>query len=157
MKVLRVLLPSFLLLSIVLFVLGRHVPLPRAQTIEEAPAACCSEEAPRQMEFPYYSLEDGFNSTLLLVSDSPKSLDFVMAVRSRSGQTLLAPAMTIQPQEKLPIDLRGLLAQLGADTTGDFAEGSVSVYFNGTIHAAGRATHHEQSRAEPHPGIGDGG
>jgi hypothetical protein len=85
------------------------------------------------MEFPYYSLRDGFNSTVLLVSDSPKPLDFVMAVRSRSGRTVLAPAMTIQPQEKLAIDLSELLAAQGADITGDFSEGSVAVYFNGTI------------------------
>ncbi|MBZ5545525.1 MAG: hypothetical protein LAO07_17905, partial [Acidobacteriia bacterium] len=85
------------------------------------------------MEFPYYSLRDGFNSTVLLVSASPKPLDFVMAVRSRSGQTILAPAMTIQPQEKLNVDLGQLLASQGADVAGDFSEGSVAVYFNGTI------------------------
>ena len=133
MKVARVLLPSFLLLSVMLFVFGRDVLFPRAQTTESALAPCCGEEAPRQLEFPYYSLRDGFNSTLLLVSDSSKPLDFVLALHSRSGQTLLAPGLTIQPQEKLPIDLGALLTSLAADVTGDFAEGSVSVYFNGTI------------------------
>ena len=127
-------LPSFLLLSIMLFVLGRHVLMPRAQTVDEASTPCCGEvdtTAPRQLDFPYYSLRDGFTSTVLLVSDLPKPLDFILAVHSRSGQTVFAPAMTIQPQEKLPVKLAELLASLGADLTGDFSEGSVSVYFNG--------------------------
>ena len=41
--------------------------------------------------------------------------------------------MTIQSGEKLSVDLRALLTELGADVDGDFAEGSVSIYFNGTI------------------------
>jgi len=71
--------------------------LSRAQT-EETASSCCGQTdttAPRQLEFPHYSLRDGFNSTLLLVSASPKPLDFVVAIHSRSGQTLLAPTMTI--------------------------------------------------------------
>ncbi len=41
--------------------------------------------------------------------------------------------MTIQPQEKLPIDIRKLLTDLSADVAGDFAEGNISLHFNGTI------------------------
>src|SRR5690242_6405191 len=41
--------------------------------------------------------------------------------------------MTIQPGAKLPVDMRSLLTSLGADATGTFAQGSVSVYFEGTI------------------------
>ena len=41
--------------------------------------------------------------------------------------------MTIQPGAKLPIDMRSLLTSLGADVTGTFSQGSVSVYFEGTI------------------------
>jgi len=132
--------PRFFLLSFVLIVLAsslvnRPPRLSRAQTDQASGAPCCGQDAtaPREIDFPYYSLRDGFNSTLLLVSASPKPLDFVMAVRSRSGQTALAPAMTIQPQEKLSLDLRTLLTSLAADVTGDFAEGSVAIYFNGTI------------------------
>ena len=108
----------------------------RAQTEQATSTPCCGqvdETAPRELDFPYYSLRDGFSSTVLLVSDLPKPLDFILAVHSRSGQTLLAPSMTIQPQQKLPIDLAALLVSMGADPTGDFAEGSVSVYFNGPI------------------------
>jgi hypothetical protein len=101
--------------------------MPRGQTVDEGSTSCCGEEAPRQMEFPYYSLRDGFNSTVLLVSASPRPLDFVLAVRSRSGRTVLAPPMTLQPLEKLPVDLRQFLAAQGADVTGDFSEGSVTV------------------------------
>jgi len=89
--------------------------------------------APRQLEFPYYTLRDGFNSTLLLVGASAAPLDFIIAVRSASGRTVLSPSMTIQSGEKLSVDLRVLLTELGVDVNGDFAEGSVSIYFNGTI------------------------
>jgi hypothetical protein len=41
--------------------------------------------------------------------------------------------MTIQPSAKLPIDILSLLTSLGADATGTFSQGSVSVYFEGTI------------------------
>ena len=97
---------------------------------------CCGQPddtQQRQLEFAYYTLREGFISTLQLVSASPKPIDLVIAVRSLSGQTLLAPMLTIQPQEKLSIDVGTLLTQLGADILGDFAEGSVSVYFEGTI------------------------
>jgi len=46
---------------------------------------------------------------------------------------VLSPAMTIASGQKLPVDLRVLLTELGADVNDDFAEGSVSIYFNGTI------------------------
>ena len=62
-----------------------------------------------------------------------KPLDFVMAIHSRSGQTLLAPTMTIQPRAKLTVDLRALLTSLSADLTGEFGEGSISIYFNGAV------------------------
>jgi len=114
----------------------RPLELPRAQTKQVAATPCCAQSdqtQPREIDFPYYSLRDGLTATLQLVSGSPNPLDFVIALRSRSGQTVLAPSMTIQSQEKLPIDLGALLASLSADATGDFAEGSVAVYFNGTI------------------------
>jgi hypothetical protein len=133
MKVARpfLLLPFLLLMSSSL--LNERPNLSGAQTDNPPPTHCCRAEAPRQLEFAYYSLRDGFNSTVFLVSASPKPLEFIMAIHSRSGQTLLGPAMTIQPQEKLALDLASLLASLSADVTGDFAEGSISIYFNGTI------------------------
>lgn len=106
---------------------------PRLRTRAQTPAPCCTDVAPRELDFPYYALDNGFNSTLLLVSDSPDPLDFILAIRNLAGQTVLSSSMTIQPGAKLPIDLRGLLTQLGADASGTFAEGSVSVYFEGTI------------------------
>ena len=39
--------------------------------------------------------------------------------------------MTIQPEEELSLDLRGLLAGLWADVSGDFSDGSLAVYFKG--------------------------
>lgn len=88
---------------------------------------------PRQLDFPYYSLRDGFNSTLLLVSDSPKPTDVFVVVHGSQGQTILAPPITIQPGAKVPVDVGKLLVDAGADVLGDFAEGSVSVLFSGTI------------------------
>ena len=117
------------------FALFRYGPAPLAAG-QQTGAACCDPNAvtaPRELDFPYYSLRDGFNSTLNLVSDSPKPLDFVMALHSISGQTLLGPQMTIQTGAKLPIDLGGLLQSLNADPGGPFAEGSISIYFQGTI------------------------
>jgi hypothetical protein len=68
-----------------------------------------------------------------LVSDSPTPLDFVIAVHSLSGRAILAPSMTIQPEQKLPVDIGALLTQLGGDVTGDFGEGSLAIYFTGTV------------------------
>jgi hypothetical protein len=88
--------------------------------------------APREIDFPYFSLRDGFSSTLLLVSDSPNPMDLTVAVRSPMGETVLA-ALSIQPQEKLAVDVASLLKEQKADVTGAFAEGSIAVYFIGTI------------------------
>ncbi len=77
-------------------------------------------------------MSNGYESTLLLVSDSPKPIDLTLAVKGRQGQ-VLTTGQTIQPLQKLSIDLASLIAQLGGDPTGAFAEGSVAVYFVGTI------------------------
>jgi hypothetical protein len=97
--------------------------------------ACCGQPdstAPREIDFPFFSLRDGFNSSLLLVSDSPKPMDLTVAVRGLMGETVLAP-MSIEPQEKLAVDVRSLLEEQKADVNGAFAEGSIAVYFIGTI------------------------
>jgi hypothetical protein len=107
--------------------------VPRSGTRAQTSAPCCTEIGPRELDFPYYALNNGFNSTLFLVSDSPDPIDFILAIHNLAGQTVLSSSMTIQPGAKLPIDLRGLLVQLSADPSGTFAEGSVSVYFEGTI------------------------
>jgi hypothetical protein len=53
-------------------------------------------EAPREVDFPYYNLSNGFESTLLLVSDSPQPIDLTLAVKGRQGQ-VLTTGQTIQP------------------------------------------------------------
>jgi hypothetical protein len=110
-------------------------PSARAQSQATTGTSCCSADrpvAPREMDFPYYSLRDGFSSTLNLVSDSREPIDLSIAIHGRAGQTVLTP-ISIQPQQKLALDMRQVLAELGADTQGAFAEGSVSIYFEGTI------------------------
>src|SRR5574340_780884 len=115
----RVLVPGFL--TIVLLALSSLFLIhPHPKTIAQSSGACCGtnpQTAPREIVFPYYSLADGFNSTLLLVSDSPDPLDFIVAVHSLTGQTQVSNSMTIQPGAKLPIDMRGVLTSLGADAT----------------------------------------
>ena len=107
-----------LALSSLLFLNG-----PRSGVKAQTTAKCCGlnpPTAPRELDFPYYSSRDGFTSTLNLVSDSPKPLDFIVALRSLAGETLLSSSMTIQPSAKLPIDLAGLITSLGADPAGPF-------------------------------------
>ena len=129
---------SFLFLTLsaaacfVLFTGPRHF---RAQTAKATAPPCCGPKravGPREVDFPYYNLTNGWISTLNLVSDSPKPLDFTLAVKGKLGQ-VLTTAQTINPRAKLAIDLSSLITQLGGDPTGAFAEGSVAVYFTGTI------------------------
>jgi len=105
----------------------------RAQTGQGSNPACCGGHvAPREVDFPYYNLTNGWTSTLNLVSDSPKSTDFTLAIKGKPGQVLTAPE-TIGSRAKLAIDIGTLITQLGGDISGAFAEGSVAVYFTGTI------------------------
>ena len=113
-----ILIVIILALSSLLFLNG-----PRSGVKAQTTAKCCGlnpPTAPRELDFPYYSSRDGFTSTLNLVSDSPKPLDFIVALRSLAGETLLSSSMTIQPSAKLPIDLAGLITSLGADPAGPF-------------------------------------
>ncbi|MGH9455872.1 MAG: hypothetical protein ACRD2O_18090, partial [Terriglobia bacterium] len=108
----------------------------RAQSLPSQPAApCCSESgiAPREVDFPYYTLQDGYQSTLNLVSDSPHSIDLSIVLYSALGHTAIAPPFTIQPQQKLAIDLGNLLTQMDLSGSGEFGEGSIAVMFMGTI------------------------
>jgi len=119
------------LIVIVLALSSLFLITPRPNTEAQTTTNCCGTNpptAPREIVFPYYSLADGFNSTLLLVSSSPTPLNFIVAVHSLSGQTEISNSITIQPGENLPIDMRALLSSLDADVTGTFSEGNVSVY-----------------------------
>ncbi len=166
MKLARVPFILLALLPVGGYVLYRGSHFSRAQTSENSQTPCCgqtTQTAPREIDFPYFSLRDGFNSTLLLVSASPRTMDLTVAVRGLAGETMLAP-MSIQPQEKLAVDLKSLLTGLSADVNGAFAEGSVSVYFQGTIMPlVGQLTVtnptlsliHESMMVENDPGHGD--
>lgn len=81
-----------------------------------------------EFDFAYYSLRDGFDSTLLLVSDSPQPMDFTLAFHTLSGRPLVAPAMSIEPHAKLAVNLSNLLGRI-AENPDDFAEGSLSCLF----------------------------
>src|SRR6266568_6774597 len=166
MKPRRLTLGLLSVVPLVGFELFRYGPAPLAAG-QQTGAECCDPNAvtaPRELDFPYYTLRDGFNSTLNLVSDSPNPLDFVLALRNLAGQTLLGPPMTIQPSAKLPIDIRALILSLNADPDGPFGEGSISIYFQGTIMPlVGRVTMtnpsgrlvHESEMVENDPGRSD--
>jgi hypothetical protein len=86
---------------------------PRAPQLHTKRHSIRSAPGPHELDFPYYSLRDGSNSTLLLVNRSPDALPFEVALRSLSGKTLLAPSQTIPAHEKLSMDVGGLVLQLG--------------------------------------------
>ncbi|MGH9454148.1 MAG: hypothetical protein ACRD2O_09295 [Terriglobia bacterium] len=80
---------------------SRHASQVQAQSLAGAPAAqCCSEAnlAPREVDFPYYTLQNGYQSTLNLVSDSPQPIDLSIVLYSALGRSAIAPPVTIQPQ-----------------------------------------------------------
>src|SRR5271157_202181 len=118
MKAARLSLVFIALIATAYFVVFRGPSSSRAQSQGGgASSACCGTQAPREMDFPYYNLTNGWISTLNLVSDSPQTMDFTLAVKSQQGQ-VLTTAETIQPQQKLSLDLASLITQLGGDTTG---------------------------------------
>jgi hypothetical protein len=87
------------------------------------------ESTRHEIDCPYYSVRDGFNSVLSLASNASAPQFFTVSVFSRSGKKVVAPATTIQPQEKASVDLGELLRNLSVDTTGEFADGSFAVNF----------------------------
>jgi hypothetical protein len=138
----------------------------RAQTGKSKNAPCCGAQGaigPRELDFPYYSLRDGFNSTLYLVSDSPTDIPLTIIIHNLAGQAVFATP-TLPARQRLTFDLRALLTAQGADPTGSFAEGSVQVLFTGTIMPvvgqitiSNPVTHlvHESEMAENDPGRSD--
>lgn len=84
--------PGMLILA-VLALSSLFLMNPYPGTKAQATTNCCGPNpttAPREIVFPYYSLADGFNSTLMLVSDSPKPLNFILAVHNLAGLTQLS-------------------------------------------------------------------
>ncbi|HEV2417353.1 MAG TPA: hypothetical protein VGX94_06085 [Terriglobia bacterium] len=105
----------------------------QSQIIRPGGPGCCARGvAPRELDFPYYSLKDGYEAKLLLVSDSPQPVDLTIAIRNSAGGMLTTTA-TLQPQAKLPFDLAATITSLGGDPTGPYSEGSIAVYYMGTI------------------------
>ena len=89
------------------------------------------ENTAREIIYPYYSLRDGGESTLVLMDRAVWSVEFTIAVHAVSGQTVWAQPLTIRPDERLEINIKKLLTDLGVDYRGDFYEGSVSLHFKG--------------------------
>ena len=126
--------PFALSSAIIVFALMRA-----GKTAHAAPgigSGCCGLDpavAERELVFPYYSLQNGYSSTLNLVSDSPHPLNFIIALHDLSGAPLLSNNMTIEPGAKLAIDMRTMIQGLGEDPDGSFGQGSIQIYFSGTI------------------------
>lgn len=105
--------------------------IPDASHVTDPPGADQADEqpVPRELDFAYYSVRDGFESQLQLVSDYPKPFVFRMMLHSLSGQTAFAGLIRVRPQQKLSFDLRTLLTKLRLDRDADFQEGSISVSY----------------------------
>jgi hypothetical protein len=88
------------------------------------------DDTPREIVYPYYSLRDG-DSFLVLMDRAPRPIEFRVAIHGASGQTVWSKPMTIQPQERLELNIKQLLTDLSVDYRGDFYEGSVSLHFKG--------------------------
>ncbi len=102
-----------------------------SRAASQTAAPCCNTVAPRELDFPYWSLQGGFVSTLNLVSDSPQPIPLTIAIHDDAGDSVFSTA-TIQPEQKLALDLRTLIVNAGRDPS-VFNEGSVAVYYTGTI------------------------
>lgn len=104
---------------------------PDASHGTDPPGADQADErpVPRELDFAYYSVRDGFESQLQLVSDYPKPFVFRMMLHSLSGQTAFAGLIRVQPQQKLSFDVGALLTRLRLDREADFQEGSISVSY----------------------------
>src|SRR5208282_429958 len=128
----RFVLPGLTLATVAVWSMTLYPRLTAANVKSKAQTACCgrgsgSAVGLRELDFPYYSLRDGFNSQLNLVSDSDHPVDLTIAIYSQGGATVLSSA-SIEPSAKLALDLRTLLTELGTDVNGDFGEGSLAVY-----------------------------
>jgi hypothetical protein len=126
MRILRSTLPVLLVAGVVSSTLYLRLHVARAAGVNSSQAgnaSCCSAGGSavglRELDFPYYSLRDGFGSQLKLVSDSPKPIDLTLVIYSERGQSVMTSA-TIQPSARLDFDLHSLLTGLGADINGEF-------------------------------------
>jgi len=89
------------------------------------------ENTPREIIYPYYSLREGYDSTLHLENHAAWTVDFTVGVHSLSGQTALSQPMSIHPHETVEINVKKLTDDLAVDNRGDFVEGSLSLNFKG--------------------------
>jgi hypothetical protein len=103
-------------------------PLPPAG---RHPPSLLNDDTSREVIYPYYSLREGYDSKLDMMDRAPRPIEFTVGIHGMSGETLRTKPMTIQPSQELVLDVRQILKDLGADTQGDFSEGSVSLYFKG--------------------------
>src|SRR5208337_1546289 len=103
---------------------------------EEVPPQTTSkppdENTPRELVYPYYSLQEGTESVLSMMDRAPRPIEFRVAVHSQSGRTVVSQAKTIQPTEEVDVDVKKLLNDLNVDCHGDFLQGTLSILFKGT-------------------------
>jgi hypothetical protein len=96
----------------------------RAQSQSSPISSCCSQvEGLRELDFPYYSLREGFVSELYLVSTIHQAIDVTLAIYGQHGASVTSPA-TIQPSAKLAIDLRTFLRNTARTWPGNSAKGA---------------------------------
>ncbi|MGH9356355.1 MAG: hypothetical protein ACRD10_09525, partial [Terriglobia bacterium] len=120
-------------------------------------------KAPREFDFPYYSLRDGFESTMFLVNHSADALRLRIAIHGLDGEAADSKA-SIQPGQRLALSVRHLLDKQGQDAGGPFGEGNISIRYKGSMMAvvgqmsvvnSALSLIHESEMTENDPGMSD--
>ena len=119
-------LPSFLLVTVVLLVVGVRVLRPKAQT--DAP------EAPRpELHSPYFVVGEGYGAYLFIRNNHVEKAITLDAVVSLSGgQRISLDPITVAPGETQRLELGSLLASKGVAAS-KALEGAATVSFPGQV------------------------
>jgi hypothetical protein len=86
---------------------------------------------PRELIYPYYNIQAGYESTLDMMNRSARVVEFTVSVHSQSGEGVTSKPMTISPTEEVVIEIKKLLNDMNIDYRGDFSEGNLSINFRG--------------------------
>jgi hypothetical protein len=140
--------------------LWNNLAFPMAGSSATMPGVQGDQPMPHEMDFPYYSLRPGFSSVLHLVSQSPSPITYTLVIHSLDGREMRLNPDSLAPHDAIAIDLSKLL--VNADE--DFAEGSISVSYEGrgpmpvvgqvTTQNAEKHLVYESRMVENDPGMG---
>jgi hypothetical protein len=96
------------------------------------PPYASAQFVPRQViEGPYWNLESGFDSSLMLSNTSDEPIRIYPDLFAASGQTVELPMIALRERERQQLNLRDWLRQQGVT----FTAGSLRVRHTGTLYA----------------------